>query len=144
MHNSPVTLTPTTHAEVAASPFAGPAKRDHITLSPTKMVERWYWATLPDGTRIGFCAWAERPHNVARLKSLYISPEYRGQGHGSKMQLLRLQDVQAHGYTTVDLISRNPLWQKRQGWTAHRPVLKSGAQHLRMDTGRAITELLNT
>lgn len=137
-------LTPTTLQDIAASPLGRAALRDRISLTPTKMTEHWYWYTLPDGTHIGFGAWAERPRNVARLKGLYVSPEHRGRGYGTRAQAELLQTAFNRGYDTAEQIAVNPLWWKRQGWTAHRPSLKNGAQHLRMPTGRAITELLNT
>lgn len=130
-------LTPATLSELGR--YAAAARRDHVAVAPTASPTHWHWGVLQDGEAIGFAAYMVRGPGQARIKGIWVMPEWRGLGYGELMSEAIVNAALDADLLDVDILSWDPRWAARNGFTAGRKN-RHGATHLtrRFKTGERL------
>lgn len=98
-------------------PYAGQARRDHVAVGATRSPTHWYWGVMADGEPLGFAAYMVRGPGQARIKGIWVMPEWRGLGYGDAMSAAIVNAALDAGLQDVDILSWEPRWAARNGFT---------------------------
>lgn len=104
------------------------AKKDHLNAKDGANHE-WFLAVTVQGTYVGFAAVYRYGNGAkARPKSIWIDPNWRGQGFGGLFTdlLIRACFDDPH-CTQADVLAYNPMFYEVRGWKRTGPTRPNGA-----------------
>lgn len=67
----------------------------------------------------GAIVW-DKQRKKARLKGAVVLPENRGEGHGERMLVHRIEAAKAQGAKTIEVFARHPNWFLKHGFHVKR------------------------
>jgi GNAT superfamily N-acetyltransferase len=112
--------TTQTSFEEVYSLFGELAKKDSVFIKNTKNTEWFrYW-------ELGCGGIYHMGRTRARLKSMYVLPEFRGQGIGLLLTEARIECCLEQGINTIEAHVYNPSCWVRKGFTVEREYNESG------------------
>ena len=105
-------------------PYRRAAAREHVSVSAT---QKTVWYEYRDRELIGFGAFIWTGEEKARVKGIYVLPEFRGGGLGTRMTQKIIEAARAAGAKTLEAFALNPAFYEALGWRRTDVRLRSGA-----------------
>jgi N-acetylglutamate synthase-like GNAT family acetyltransferase len=99
------------------------AKKDKVNLKDTATTQ-WF-AIYQDNVLCG-CAGTILKFGKGRIRSVFVLPEYRKLGLGSKLMKHIVEDLSNNNACYIDQLSSQPSWWIKNGWKVKSEV-KNGS-----------------
>lgn len=110
----------------AVKPYAARAAREHVSISDTRGT-RWY--EVKKGDKTAAIAGLLKTSHGYRVKGVYVLPEERGTGIGTKLTEYLIAQC-ANEFAMVEVFAYNPAFYEARGFTRYGQ-LPNGAIKLR-------------
>ena len=99
------------------------AKLDKVNLKDTKTT-KWF-AIYGNDILLG-CAGTILKHGKGRIRGVFILPQYRKFGFGSKLMTHIIEDLKNNHACYIDQLSSQPNWWIKNGWKT-KSIVKNGS-----------------
>ena len=111
------------------APFAALAAREHVNVTETAQATAWFKAVTSKGRVVGFAGIAPVSKTKARIRAVWVRPDFRGKGLGDALSQACLEYGVAARFEFVEILSWNPGWALRAGFT-DQGITQHGAHRL--------------
>ena len=98
------------------APLARVAAKDKVTVSETSDPTLWFKTLDPRGGITGFAGIASVGRSKARIRAVWVAPEYREKGLGDALARACLNYAMAARFATVEVLTFDPTWPERAGF----------------------------
>jgi N-acetylglutamate synthase-like GNAT family acetyltransferase len=99
------------------------AKKDKVNLKDTETTQ-WF-AIYGNDVLLG-CAGTILKNGKGRIRGVFVLPEYRKLGLGSKLMQFIIDDLSNNNACYIDQLSSQPNWWLKNGWKT-KSVVKNGS-----------------
>lgn len=111
------------------APYSRLAALDHVNVTETKVHTTWFKTVDSKGRITGFAGIAPVSKTKARIRAVWVRPDFRGQGLGEKLSHACLEYGLAACFEQVEILSWDKRWALRAGFT-DRGKTQHGATRL--------------
>jgi N-acetylglutamate synthase-like GNAT family acetyltransferase len=97
-------------------PFVALAAREHVNVTQTKEPTVWFKTTDAKGRVTGFAGIAPVSRTKARIRAVWVRPDFRGRGLGDELSKACLDYGIAARFDEVEILSWSKKWALRAGF----------------------------
>lgn len=110
------------------APYAAVATKEHVNVTNVKNCA-WFMTVDSKGRVTAFAGVAPVSKDRARIRAVWVRPDFRGRGLGDDVSLSCLAYAKGYGFREVEILSWDPRWALRNGFV-ERNKTQHGATRL--------------
>ena len=97
-------------------PYAALAAKERVNVTETQAGTVWFKTVDARGRLTGFAGVAPMLKHKARIRAVWVRPDFRGDGLGNALSAACLNQGLEDGFTEIEILSWDKRWALRSGF----------------------------